>query len=112
MMATTKLRDIVVKTGEYQDRTTGETKGRYENVGALMQLENERGKSLFVMLRRTFNPAGAPNPDNRASVLLSCFAPQDRQQNGGGQSSSRPQGDPGPQPDDSRPDYDDDSVPF
>jgi len=71
-----KIRDVVVKVGEYTDHNTGETKGRFENVGALMR--NDEDDSYFIMLRRTFNPAGVPNNDERGSVLLSCYVPQDQ----------------------------------
>lgn len=88
-MASTKIRDIVVKVGEYTDRNTGTTKGRFENVGALMESDNNGEKSMFIMLKRTFNPAGVPGQDARESILLSCYVPQDqREQKGdnGGQS--------------------------
>jgi hypothetical protein len=71
-----KLYDLTVKTGEYTN-SQGETKGRYENVGSVMQGDNGQ----FVILKRTFNPAGVPNPDGKDSVLLSCFEPQQGQQN-------------------------------
>jgi hypothetical protein len=74
-MAMTKIKDLAVKTGEYT--VNGETKGRYENVGAVMQGDN--GK--FIMLKRTFNPAGVPNPDGRDSVLISMFDVKDAQGN-------------------------------
>lgn len=77
-MAARKIKDIAVKTGEYQDRN-GNTKGRWQNVGALMK--NDDG-SVFIMLQRWFNPAGI-NSD-RESILLSCFDLQDRNENGGG----------------------------
>ena len=77
-MANRKIRDVVVKVGEYTDHNTGETKGRFENVGALMR--NEDDDSFFIMLRRTFNPAGVPNNDERGSVLLSCYVPQDQRE--------------------------------
>lgn len=85
-MAAKKIRDIAVKTGEYQDRTTGETKGRYQNVGALMK--NEDG-SVFILLARWFSPAGI-NSD-RDTVLLSCFEQRDQgeTQNGGGANAGR-----------------------
>lgn len=73
-----KIRDVVVKVGEYTDHNTGETKGRFENVGALMR--NDEDDSFFIMLRRTFNPAGVPNQDERGSVLLSCYIPQDQRE--------------------------------
>lgn len=73
-MAATKLFDLVVKTGEYTNRS-GETKARYENVGAVMR--NDNGQ--FVMLKRTFNPAGVPSQGD--SILISMFEPRadDRQ---------------------------------
>lgn len=78
-MSSKKIRDIVVKVGEYQDRNTGETKGRFENVGALMQNDDEAG-SFFIMLKRTFNPAGVPKQDDRESILLSCYVPKDQRE--------------------------------
>lgn len=82
-----KIRDLAVKTGEYQDRQTGKTKGRYENVGAIMQGDN----GSFIMLKRTFSPAGVINPDNRDSVLISIFEPRDQQQ-APQQANQQPQG--------------------
>ena len=70
-----KLYDVVVKTGQYQN-SNGETKGCYENVGSVMQGQDG---GQFIILKRTFNPAGAPNPDGKDSVLLSCFQPKDNQ---------------------------------
>lgn len=74
-MSSKKTHDIAVKTGEYQDRE-GNTKGRWQNIGALM--EGDDG-NLFIVLERTFNPAGVPNPDSRASLIASCFKPQQGQ---------------------------------
>lgn len=73
-MATKKLYDLAVKTGEYT--VQGQTKGRYENVGAVMQ-SDDGGK--FIMLKRVFNPAGVPDLSGRNSdsVLLSMFPPKD-----------------------------------
>ena len=83
-MAAKKIKDIAVKTGEYTDRN-GNTKGRWQNVGALMK--NDDG-GVFIILERWFNPAGAPDPNGKGSVLLSCFDLRDDngQQQGGGQS--------------------------
>lgn len=72
-----KLRDLVVKTGTYTDGQ-GQEKARWQNIGALMK-SDDGGE--FVILHRWFNPAGIPNPDNRDSVLVSCFKPE---QNGHG----------------------------
>lgn len=73
-MATRKLYDLAVKVGEYEQN--GKTKGRYQNVGAVME-SDQGGK--FIFLDRFFNPAGVPNPDNRANVILSMFEPQQRE---------------------------------
>lgn len=78
-MGAKKVRDIAVKTGSYQDQSTGETKGRYQNVGAVMK--NEDG-SIFIMLARWFNPAGIPS--DRDTILLSCFELKDQQELSGG----------------------------
>jgi len=70
-----KMYDVVVKTGEYQQN--GEPKSRYENIGSMMQGDN----GPFLILKRTFNPAGVPNPDNKDSVIVSLFEPKQQQQN-------------------------------
>lgn len=67
-----KLYDLAVKLGEYTN-SQGETKGRWQNVGAVMQ-KDDGGK--YIILERWFNPAGVPNPDARASLLLSMFPPK------------------------------------
>lgn len=85
-MAGKKIRNIAVKVGEYQDHNTGEMKGNFENVGSLCQ--NDKDGSYFIVLKRTFNPAGVPNPENRDSILLSCFVPKDQQSNDGNQANS------------------------
>lgn len=88
-----KMYDVVVKTGEYQNNQ-GETKGRYENVGTMMQGDN----GPYLILKRTFNPAGVPNPDNKDSVIVSLFAPQQQQgQQQGGFQQSQQQGGFAPQ---------------
>lgn len=71
-MAAQKIMDIVVKTGEYQDPNSGMAKGRYQNVGSLMAGDDGR---QFIIMERTFNPAGVPNPQDRSSVILSLFEP-------------------------------------
>lgn len=71
-----KLYDLAVKTGEYTNGN-GEKKGRWQNVGAVMQ-NDDGGK--FIMLSKWFNPAGVPdlNGKNSASesILLSMFEPK------------------------------------
>jgi hypothetical protein len=85
---THKLYDLAVKTGSYQK--DGQEKGRYENVGSVMQGD----KGQFLILKRTFNPAGVPNPDCKDSVLISCFEPngQQNQQQAPQQQAPAPQG--------------------
>jgi len=68
-----KAYDLVVKTGSYTDRN-GNQKNKYENVGSVM--ENEDG-GKFILLKRTFNPAGVANPENKETVLLSYFKLKD-----------------------------------
>ena len=68
-MATKKTYDLAVKTGEYQK--DGQTKNRYQNIGSVMEKE-DGGK--FILLDRTFSPAGVINPDNRDTVIVSLFA--------------------------------------
>lgn len=80
-----KLYDAVVKTGEYTDGQ-GNTKGRYENVGSVMQGDNGQ----FLILKRTFNAAGVPNPENKDSVIVSFF--EQNQQQGGNHGNSQQQG--------------------
>lgn len=62
-----KTHNLAVKVGEYQK--DGQTKNRYINVGSVMSGENGQ----FILMDRTFNPAGVPNPDNKDSVLISVF---------------------------------------
>jgi len=68
-MAATKIRDLAVKVSEYTDGQ-GQTKGRYENVGSMMKGEDG---GVFLIFKRTFNPAGVSNPDGRDSIMISCF---------------------------------------
>ena len=71
-----KMYDVVVKTGTYQKGN--ETKNRYENIGVVM----DNGDGPFMLLKRTFNPAGVPDlkGDNSDMVLVSMFQPQEQNQ--------------------------------
>lgn len=69
-----KIYDLSVKVSSYTDRD-GNTKNRYENVGTVME-KPDGGK--FILLNRTFNPAGCPNPDNKSSVIISMFEPREK----------------------------------
>lgn len=70
-----KTDDICLAVGKYEK--DGENKTRWENVGSVMEKDDG---GVFILLKRTFNPAGAPlttdengNLQNRDSVLLSIF---------------------------------------
>lgn len=67
-----KLFDVVVKTGTYQK--DGEQKNRYENIGVVM----DNGDGPFMLLKKTFSPAGVPDlkGDNSDMLLVSLFEPQ------------------------------------
>jgi len=85
-MPAQKIRDVAVKTGTYQDNQ-GNTKGRWHNVGALMKGEDG---GEFLILQRWFNPAGVTNPENRESVVLSCFPLREQQSSAPQQSAPQP----------------------
>lgn len=84
-MAAHKTHDLAVVVGEFTDRQTGQTKKRYQNIGALMQGDN----GPFIMLAKWFNPAGVPDARGGESLLISCFEP--RQGNGQQQAPQRQQ---------------------
>ena len=65
-----KIYDLAVKTGSYEKN--GETKNRYENIGAVMEGENGQ----FMFLKRSFNPAGVPFKDGSESIIVSMFEPK------------------------------------
>lgn len=75
-MATHKKYDLAVVVDSYTDNT-GKNKNKYQNIGSVMQKDDG---SEFILLDRTFNPAGVPNPDNRSTIIVSKFEP--RQQSG------------------------------
>lgn len=94
-----KKYDICAVKGTYTNKE-GKTRNEYLNVGVVMEKEGRE----FILLERTFNPAGLPNPDNRSNVLLSLFEPKEK---GQAQPQSKSY--------DSTPahnDVDDDEIPF
>lgn len=61
-----KSKSLAVKVGEYTAKD-GQTKGRYLNVGCIM----EGDKGQFILLDKTFNPAGIQSENG--SVLIHIF---------------------------------------
>lgn len=82
----TKLYDLAVKTGSYIK--DGEEKGRYENIGTVWEGDNGQ----YMVLKRSFNPAGVPFKDGSDSIFISMFEP--RQEEQPKQQSSRQRGRP------------------
>ena len=79
---TKKVYDLAVVTGTYESQ--GQTKNRYQNIGAVLE-KDDGGR--FIMLERTFNPAGVPYDSSRGnSILISMFEPR---QHDGQQSTPR-----------------------
>lgn len=74
-----KVYDLKVKTGTYQDRQ-GETKGRWETVGSMIQ--DERG-GKYLLIKRTFNPAGVSVEQGRDHIIVSMFEPREYGDRGG-----------------------------
>lgn len=78
-MATKVVKELAVAVAQYEDRQTGQTKNRYENVGVLMESTNDRGEiNQFLMLNRSFSPAGAPFKPGSDKILISMFDPRPR----------------------------------
>jgi len=78
----TKEYDLTVKIGTYQK--DGETKNRYMNIGSVMKGEH----GPFIIMDRTFNPAGVSNPENRESLIVSMFKVKPKEDQGYQQASS------------------------
>jgi hypothetical protein len=83
-MANVKKYDLAVKTGTYIKN--GEEKGRYESVGAIW----EGDKGVYMVMKRTFNPAGVPFKDGSDSIFLSMFEPKEEQREQGNSSKAMP----------------------
>jgi hypothetical protein len=73
-MAYKKIKELAVGVRKYTDGT-GQEKTQWENIGAIFK--NEEGKS-FISIKRTFNPAGVPNPDQKDSIIVSMFEPKEK----------------------------------
>ena len=71
-----KKYDLAVKIGSYTDRN-GDEKNRYKNIGAVM---TGNDGNEFMLLDRTFNPAGVPVEAGRDNIIVSMFTPRDNNQ--------------------------------
>ncbi len=74
-----KIFDLSVKDGEYPDGRGG-TKIRWLNIGALFQDVDESGKKKppFILLNRTFTPAGAYQSEKYRELLVYLFPPKEK----------------------------------
>lgn len=88
-MATKVLKELAVVVSTYEDRNSGATKNRYENIGVLMESTNERGETnTFMMMKRSFNPAGVLFKPGSDKIMISMFDPKPREGQGGGQGAA------------------------
>jgi len=76
-MPTRKTHDLCVVVGTYEK--DGQTKNKYKNIGSGMVNDDGDGVNKFLLLDRTFNPAGVPNPKNSESVLINFFEIKDKE---------------------------------
>lgn len=93
-MATRVLKELAVAVSTYEDRNSGQTKNRYENIGVLMESESNGEVNRYIMLKRSFNPAGVPFKQGSDKILISMFDPRPRDGqsgNSGPQDNAPPQ---------------------
>lgn len=71
-----KTHDLLVVVGTYKDRE-GNPKNRYQTIGSLFQGD----KGPFILLDRSFNPAGVPyNAERGNQIMVSAFEPRGNNQ--------------------------------
>jgi len=99
-MATKKIKNLCVASGKYTGND-GQEHTNWLTIGAILQKE-DGGK--FMLLERTFNPAGCPNPENRSTLIVSMF---DVKPKDGEQAQSQSQ-----ESSSGMPDFKDDDIPF
>lgn len=59
-----KVKDLAVAGSKY-----GEGKTNWINIGGVFENDGKQ----FIIMNRTFNPAGVPNPENRDTLIVSMF---------------------------------------
>jgi hypothetical protein len=72
------LKEMAVVVSTYEDRNTGQQKNRYKNIGVLMETESNGERYQYLLLDKTFNPAGVPTKAGSDKVLVSLFDQRDR----------------------------------
>lgn len=65
-----KTYDLAVKVGSYE--VDGKTKNRYLNIGAVFSGD----KGNYILLNKTFNPAGVQDERGGQSIIVSMFEPK------------------------------------
>ena len=76
----TKIYDCAVSTGKYKDKN-GNEKTRWENIGAIWQDTDNNGNSYsYMMMKRTFNPAGLTAREGSDAIRVSFFKPRQPQE--------------------------------
>jgi len=95
-----KVYDLAVKIGTYKNRD-GEEKAEYLNIGAIIE-KDDGGR--FMLMNRTFNPAGVPNPDNNKTFIVSMFSAEKKNEDKPAESSTPAGGTDNP--------FSDDDIPF
>lgn len=68
-MSTKKIKNLAVALSKYTDNN-GVEKTNWLNIGAIFQ-KDDGGK--FMIINRTFSPAGVPNPENKDSLIVGMF---------------------------------------
>lgn len=88
------VKELAVVVATYEDRQSGQQKNRYENIGVMMESTDQQGRvNTFLMLNRSFNPAGVPFKPGSDKILISMFDPRPRDgQQGGGAASGQQSG--------------------
>ena len=82
-----RIREIKVPVGEYTDQS-GQKRTRWETIGSLWAGD----KNDFIVLKKTFNPAGLESsPNNKHTVLLNCFDIEEKTQQPQAQAQPRAQ---------------------
>ena len=72
------LKEMAVVVATYEDRNTGQQKNRYRNIGVMMEAEKDGQRFQYLLLDKTFNPAGVLTKPGSDKVYVSLFEPRDR----------------------------------